>query len=194
VPDQPPRCIQQKHHQAAAIEVGRLQFSFGEIARAAGWIQQYGKIIRIVDQGLDRLVIVEGDAHVDFTVGEAKMSEPARRGFHALELIRMHEKHEFRPRRHRRDGTAPAERLRPETTVAHLATHELRTLGARHAIDQSQNLLIQSCSPSSRLAKHAMDTVKFGLLKRMNESGSRYEAHSAKTVHIPVRAFGLSFS
>jgi len=103
VPNQPPRCIQQKHHQAAAAEVRRLQFSFGEIARAVSWIQQDRIVIRIVDQGLDRLVIVEGDAHVDFTVGEAKMSEPARRGFHALELIGMHEKHESRPRQHRRD-------------------------------------------------------------------------------------------
>ena len=142
VPHEPPRGIEQEDDESPAVEIGRVQFPFGEIASSGLWIQQHREIIRIVDQRLHGLVLIEPDAHVNLAVGETEMRESTGGGFHALELIRVHEEHEFRSRGHGRDRRAPAQWLWPETSVTHLATHETRTVETPAALDQWQNAAI----------------------------------------------------
>jgi hypothetical protein len=71
---------------------------------------------------------VERQAHVNLAGRKTEMRETSRPGLLMFEFFRVHEIDEFRPRRHRRDRAAPAERLRPKTTVTSETTHaELET-------------------------------------------------------------------
>ena len=92
-------------------------------------------ILRVVDQGLDGRVAGEALRDVQFAVGKAEVREPARVRLDPLELMRVHQDHKLRPRRHGRDRAAPAQRLGPGAFVAHHAGHA-RTIGPGRRHDQ----------------------------------------------------------
>ena len=60
---------------------------------------------------------------MNFALRQAQVSQSSGIRFLALELFRMHEKHETRLRGDRRDRRTPAQRLGPKTAVTRLATH-----------------------------------------------------------------------
>ena len=138
-PDKAPGGVQQENDEPPARELRGVELSLREIARAETRIKQHGKIMRIVDQRLHGLVVIEADAEVQLAVAQAEVREPTGVRLHALVLIGVHEKHELRARRHRRDRATPAMAQRPETTVTHFATHERSTIAGPPAHDQSED-------------------------------------------------------
>ena len=118
-----PRGIEQEHDEAPLPEFGGRQGPRREVARVDTGVEEDGKVERIVDEGLEVLVLVKGDAHVNLTLPEAKMRKATGVCFLFLELLGMHEKHDFGACFHRFDRRTPTVSQRPETAVASRSAH-----------------------------------------------------------------------
>jgi hypothetical protein len=116
-PQRPGR-VQQEDHQRALLQLstqsherrrGALGGVAGKIQRITSRIKQNGKVPRIADESLHRLMLIKTNPHVNFAAGQTQVSQPTGRGFLLLEFLRMHEKHEPGSRFDRHDRSAPAE-------------------------------------------------------------------------------------
>lgn len=122
-PGAAPGGIEHENDEAATGEVGGGERAVGEIFRVGARVEQHDVVGRIVDQGLDGGMIIEGSAHLDFAVGEAEVREAAGGGLFLFELLRVHEEDKASAGGDGHDRAAPAEGLRPETAVAHRTGH-----------------------------------------------------------------------